>query len=133
MSTDPAMLAKEETSAPGRIESLVENEVGWIWIDNQRRRNALSLAMWTAITEAVQRFEADLEVRCIVIAGRGGQAFAAGADISEFETSRSTLDAVAHYNRVAMKAMETLTRFAWRERSSLSPPTTSVTWSMHRP
>ena len=40
------------------------------------------------IPEAMARFDADREVRCVAFRGAGSEAFSAGADISGFETAR---------------------------------------------
>ena len=37
-------------------------------------------------------------MRVVVVTGAGGKAFVSGADISKFESERSSTDAVAHYN-----------------------------------
>ena len=72
--------------------------VGWIVFNQPAKRNAINDAMWRAIPPAMQRFEADAEVRCVVFRGAGTEAFAAGADISEFEKVRSDRGAVAQYD-----------------------------------
>jgi len=72
--------------------------VGWIVFDQPAKRNAINDGMWRAIAPAMQRFDADGEVRCVAFRGSGTQAFAAGADISEFEEVRSDKGAVAEYD-----------------------------------
>ena len=72
--------------------------VGWIVFDQPAKRNAISGAMWRAIPPAMARFDADPEVRCVAFRGAGSEAFAAGADISEFESIRSERAAVAEYD-----------------------------------
>jgi enoyl-CoA hydratase len=54
-----------------------------LWIlDNPRKRNALDSAMLEALADAAAEVEREREVRSVVIAGEGGQAFCSGADIS---------------------------------------------------
>jgi len=72
--------------------------VGWIVFNQPAKRNAINDAMWRAIPPAMRRFDADPEVRCVVFRGAGTEAFAAGADISEFEKVRSDKGAVAQYD-----------------------------------
>jgi enoyl-CoA hydratase len=72
--------------------------VGWIAFDQPAKRNAINGAMWRGIAPAMKRFEADPEVRCVAFRGAGTEAFAAGADISEFETVRSQGAGVAEYD-----------------------------------
>ena len=72
--------------------------VGWIIFNQPAKRNAINDAMWRAIPPAMQRFDSDPEVRAVVFRGAGTEAFAAGADISEFEKVRSDKGAVAQYD-----------------------------------
>jgi enoyl-CoA hydratase/carnithine racemase len=44
--------------------------------------------MWSRLGEAMTELSADDEIRCVVLRGAGGKAFAPGNDISEFETER---------------------------------------------
>ncbi|TVR11290.1 MAG: enoyl-CoA hydratase [Salinarimonadaceae bacterium] len=57
-------------------------------IANPDRKNAMNFAMWRALPELVGRCEIDTSVRAIVLTGEG-DAFCAGADISEFGDKRS--------------------------------------------
>ena len=72
--------------------------VGWMVFNQPAKKNAISGAMWRAIPPAMAEFDRDAEVRCIVFRGAGTEAFAAGADISEFESARSERSAVAEYD-----------------------------------
>jgi enoyl-CoA hydratase/carnithine racemase len=72
--------------------------VGWIVFDQPKKRNAISGEMWRGIAPAMKRFDADPEVRCVAFRGAGTEAFAAGADISEFEANRAHNAAVAEYD-----------------------------------
>jgi enoyl-CoA hydratase len=54
--------------------------------------------MWRGIAPAMAGFDADPEVRCVVFRGAGTDAFAAGADISEFEQNRAERSSVAKYD-----------------------------------
>lgn len=85
----------------GRADSFVTEHVGRIYLNNPTRLNAISLAMWRDIGEALVRFEADPLIKCVIVAGRGGKAFASGADISEFEKRRSGAADIAVYDEIA--------------------------------
>lgn len=67
-----------------------------IEISNPDRRNAISLAMWQTLAEAVKSADADASTRLITLRGHAGT-FVSGADISEFEETRSTPERAAHY------------------------------------
>ena len=81
-----------------------ENGVGRIMLDNQARRNAMTFEMWQSLPSALDDFMADDNVRVIVVSGKGGKAFCAGADISQFEKNRSSEEATAMYNEAVSKA-----------------------------
>jgi len=77
----------------GQVRSETHGPVGWIIFDHPERRNAISAEMWRAIPERVHELERDPAVRVLVIRGAGDVAFVSGADISEFEQSRSGVGA----------------------------------------
>ena len=96
-----------ETSTDKVIASTV-GAVGRMTFNNPAKRNAISLEMWRAIPEIMAAFAADDAVRVIVVAGAGGEAFAAGADISEFEEVRASANAVAAYEATTRRAQAAL-------------------------
>lgn len=74
-----------------------EGAVGTIHLNRPDKRNALSMAMWQALMDAVEQADADPLIKVIVVTGEG-QAFAAGADIDEFKqtfTDPKAAEAVA--------------------------------------
>lgn len=102
-------------SAPvltGQIRVLTTGHVATIIIDNPARRNALTFAMWQQFGDALDTLEADGNIRCIIVRGEGGKAFASGADISEFDTLRSSPAAVETYNKACERAMDRLSDIA---------------------
>jgi enoyl-CoA hydratase/carnithine racemase len=82
--------------------------VGRIVFDNQKRRNALTYEMWAGLPIVLKDFADDDDVRVIVLAGAGGKAFSAGADISEFEKQRGSADAIEVYNAAVAEATNAL-------------------------
>jgi enoyl-CoA hydratase/carnithine racemase len=94
------------TSPQLRIER--EGPVGRLVLSNPARRNAISAQMWHDIPQAVAQFEGDRQVRCIVLRGEGSEAFAAGADISEFEQRRASEAAVRAYEAQVEAAHQAL-------------------------
>lgn len=89
-------------------------DVAVLTLNRPDKRNALTQAMWRALPQAVAAVEADAAVKVLVVTGAGG-AFAAGADIAEFETVYATRDSAAAYAAEIAEAMEAL--------ANLSKPT----------
>jgi enoyl-CoA hydratase len=85
-----------------------QGPIGWITFSNPERHNAMNMEMWQALPQALSAFEADDEVKVIVLRGAGDRAFVSGADISEFETLRSSAEAVAAYEDLASSTMRSL-------------------------
>ncbi len=76
----------------------VQDGVAVVAIANVMARNALSLKMWRDLETAFRELAADAAVRVVVLRGAGTEAFAAGADISEFPELRYTASQAAVYN-----------------------------------
>lgn len=85
-----------------------EGAIGWITFNNPARHNAVSMAMWEALSEIVSDYAADDAIRVIVVKGAGERAFVSGADISEFEEKRSSPETTRVYNETAQKASKAL-------------------------
>jgi enoyl-CoA hydratase/carnithine racemase len=92
----------------GKLTVEKRGAAGWIVFDQPEKRNAINGAMWRAIPEAMARFDADPEVRCVAFRGAGNEAFAAGADISEFETIRSGQAAVGEYDGLLDRVLHSI-------------------------
>ena len=73
-----------------KIMADVNDGIGWVTFNNPARHNAISLEMWDGLATILESFQADDLVRVIVLKGAGDKAFVSGADISEFDTKRST-------------------------------------------
>ena len=77
-----------------------DGPIGWMIFNNPDRHNALSLDMWEAIPRIIEQFEQDDVVRVIVLKGEGGRAFVSGADISEFEKVRNSVEETIKYDAI---------------------------------
>jgi enoyl-CoA hydratase len=95
-----------------RILTRAADGIGWITLNNPQRRNAISLEMWRGIGAALEAFQHDDAVRVVVMRGAGGQAFAAGADISEFDQHRANAEQREQYAAAGALGHEWLRRFA---------------------
>jgi enoyl-CoA hydratase len=56
--------------------------IAWIILDNPKKLNAMTIAAWRELGDHVRALNADLGIRCAIIAGEG-RAFLAGHDIAE--------------------------------------------------
>lgn len=64
------------------IQSRVEDRIGWIALNNTRRKNALHNTMYESILDLLESYENDEQVRTIVIKGNDGN-FSAGYDLTQ--------------------------------------------------
>jgi len=85
--------------------------IGWMTFNNPERRNAMKLEMNEAIAQILAEWSADEAVRVVVMQGAGDKAFVSGADISEFETHRSTPEGRAHFDAVSAAAGKAMATF----------------------
>jgi len=91
-----------------RMIARIEGSIGWMIFNNPDRRNAVSAEMNEAVPLIMDRFEADPNVRAIVLRGAGEKAFVAGADISQFEKNRATPEQIAKYDKIGEVASKRL-------------------------
>lgn len=63
-------------------------------------RNALTWDMYEGLVRACERIDADDSIRVAVLRGAGGQAFAAGTDITQFLGFRGAEDGLAYERRI---------------------------------
>jgi enoyl-CoA hydratase len=71
-----------------KIISRKDGAIGRLIFNNPDKLNAISLEMWEGMGKAVEAFEADPDIRVIVVSGAGGVSFIAGADVSKYEEER---------------------------------------------
>jgi enoyl-CoA hydratase len=75
-----------------------DGAVATIALHNPGKLNALTVSMWQALAREMETASADETLRCVVLRGSGSDAFAAGADIAEFATARSTFEQGRRYH-----------------------------------
>lgn len=97
---------------PGTVRVEREGAIGWIVFDHPERRNAITAEMWEAIPGAVASLVAEDAVRVVVMRGAGDVAFVSGADISEFERTRTGGDAARAYEELNARAFAALAECA---------------------
>ena len=95
----------------GVIHTL-NGHVATITLSNPERYNAMTLAMWTGLGDALETLQADPDVRVVILRGEGDRAFVSGADISEFAEQRSSEAGVAAYEVAVARAQGALEMFS---------------------
>jgi enoyl-CoA hydratase len=68
-----------------------DERIGIVTLNRPKELNALKTELVAELADAVETFDRDDEIRCIVITGAGDRAFAAGADIKEM-SDKSPID-----------------------------------------
>jgi enoyl-CoA hydratase len=81
-----------------------DDRIATVIFNRPKMRNAISLAMWAEIASVTNELAVDEAVRAIVYRGAGRQAFASGADISEFPESRKDRETSLRYNATTTAA-----------------------------
>jgi enoyl-CoA hydratase/carnithine racemase len=93
------------------MDSVLVNRDGVIatvTLNQPDRLNALNRGMWEALGAAMHALSADDALRCVVVRGAGGKAFAAGADIAEFATERAESNQASAYGALIHEAMQAI-------------------------
>src|SRR5438876_740992 len=68
-----------------------DERVGIVTLNRPKELNALNIELVSELADALEEYDRDDEIRCIVITGSGEKAFAAGADIKEM-SDKSPID-----------------------------------------
>jgi enoyl-CoA hydratase len=85
-----------------------DGDLATVVLNRPERMNALDKAMWMRLGAAMRELGADEHLRCIVLRGAGGKAFAAGADISEFANERANAAQARRYGEDVAGSMRAL-------------------------
>lgn len=83
-------------------------QTGVLCLSNPERRNAISVEMWKDFPQKIQQLQEDPDVRVVVLQGSGTEAFAAGADISQFEQHRNNADQSQEYHCLTQTAFDAI-------------------------
>lgn len=92
------------------ILSNIDDSIGTLTFNNPQRHNAMSLNMWRDATAVLEAFSQDPHVRVIVLTGAGSKSFVSGADISKFDSERSSTDETEAYGATVERFSQTLLR-----------------------
>lgn len=94
--------------AGGKLLVGREDGVARIILNAPEKLNAMSLAMWRALGDVCLALAGDDSLRVVTIEGSGDRAFAVGADISEFGTTRNSAETAAGYNAAVSRAEDAI-------------------------
>ncbi len=75
-----------------------DGAIATVILNRPRLRNAIGLAMWREIARVAEGLGKDEGVRAVIFRGAGTEAFASGADISEFKEVRKDTATAQAYN-----------------------------------
>lgn len=85
-----------------------EGDVATVTLSNPGRLNAMSVSMWQGLARSFAGLSDDSTLRCIILRGADGN-FAAGADIEEFSTVRSTVaQGLAYHHETIAGALDAI-------------------------
>lgn len=96
---------------PGQMIVRKEDGVGWMIYDQVAKHNAVTYDMRRAIPGIMADFEADEDVRVVVVAGAGEKAFISGSDISQFGEKRTSEEARKLYDEASEQANAAMAAF----------------------
>ncbi len=92
------------------ILTSTDGDIATVTLNRPERLNALNRGMWEALGDTLRQLSADETLRCIVLRGAGGKAFAAGADIAEFATERADARQAKGYGELIHATMQAVAR-----------------------
>jgi enoyl-CoA hydratase/carnithine racemase len=83
----------------GDVTVAIADQVATVTLNRPERRNAVKFAMWATLMELYRGLAVDDTVRAVILTG-AGEHFCAGADITEFATTRNTSAAGHAYDKI---------------------------------
>lgn len=88
----------------GDVSVTIEGGIARLVLSNPDRRNAISSAMWRALSGFAADAARRTDVRVALIRGEGTLAFSGGADISDFSAARSDASGAQSYDELVETA-----------------------------
>ncbi len=89
-----------QTAEQDKILSSKKGGIGTLTFNYPEKLNAISPEMSQRAGQVIDDFQADPEVRVVILRGSGSKAFVSGGDISKYEGNRSTPEQIAAYNKM---------------------------------
>lgn len=85
-----------------------DDTLATVTLNRPEKLNALTKPMWQRLGAVMRELSADDHLRCVVLRGAGGKAFAPGNDIAEFATERSNFAQGQAYGEILHGALEAI-------------------------
>ncbi len=93
------------------VQYETENGIATVTINRPDKLNALNNAVVQALRECMKRADSDDDIRVVILTGAGQKAFAAGADITEFQDKDSaSVRPLAENGQEFCKYMEAMSK-----------------------
>tara|TARA_Y100001970_G_scaffold294368_1_gene451860 strand:+ start:49541 stop:50347 length:807 start_codon:yes stop_codon:yes gene_type:complete len=89
-----------------KLKASIDGPIALITFNKPSKHNAICTEMWRSLSRTIEIFENNHEVRVIILKGAGNRSFVSGADISEFENTRTGPEAVASYDQLSEGATD---------------------------
>ncbi len=93
---------------PNTIIVTRDRPIATVTLNNPAKRNALTKAAWVRLAEIMGDLSAEEALCCVIIRGAGNEAFAAGADISEFPSERANAVQAKSYGEAVSDAIHAI-------------------------
>jgi enoyl-CoA hydratase len=97
--------------ADGKLLAGRLQRIGIVLFNQPEKHNAINVEMWQGLATALDEFAADDDIRVVVYAGAGGQAFTSGADISQFAARRDNARDNDEFMRMTAPGRDRLATF----------------------
>jgi len=85
-----------------------DGDIATVILNRPEKLNAITLEMWRQLGLVMRALDKDKGLRCIVIRGAGEKAFAPGADIGEFNQTRSNTRKAVAYGKVMHPTLDAI-------------------------
>ena len=81
----------------GQVRLAITGSIARVTLSHPGKINAMSRAMWLELREVFEGIQQDAALRCVLLAGEGGN-FCAGGDISEYAAFRFEEASLRHFH-----------------------------------
>jgi enoyl-CoA hydratase len=93
----------------GELQVEISGGVGWIYIDNEEKRNAINIKIMNTFPKLLEQLKNDDQVKVIVITGKGTKTFCSGGDLSVFHKLHTEKEAYSMLSNMSETLMTIFT------------------------